>query len=176
VPSFRVQQAPSHRSHSRRPKALFARPAPPMRSLAPTAYPRSGQRHHGRVCLARPPAPTGFLNLLTPSSAPRLLALFHARSTLGVLPSRALLLPRSRTPSPTPIPSCRWFAPENLTTLPAPKTEVHRTGRAYGKAPGTAPTSGSYSTRKSATQHGCLDRYRARGSLGLYALQGLLPR
>jgi len=35
-------------------------------------------------------------------------ALFHAGSAHGVAPFRALFLPRSRTPSPTPVPSCRW--------------------------------------------------------------------
>lgn len=55
----------------------------------PTAFSRPGQRHVGRVCLTRPPAPTGFLNLLTPWSAPRLVALFHATSAHGVLPSES---------------------------------------------------------------------------------------
>jgi len=32
---------------------------------------------------SQPPAPSGVHNLLTPSSAPSLLALFHARSALG---------------------------------------------------------------------------------------------
>jgi hypothetical protein len=41
-----------------------------------------------RGCLARAqPAPSGFLNLLTLSSAPNLLALFHASSAHGVRPS-----------------------------------------------------------------------------------------
>jgi hypothetical protein len=39
-----------------------------------------------RACLTRAPAPSGFLNLLTLSTAPDLLALFHARSALGVHP------------------------------------------------------------------------------------------
>jgi hypothetical protein len=57
--------------------------------------------------LAEPdrPAPPGFLNLMAPSSAPSLLALFHARSAHGVSPFKALLLPRSRTLSPAPLPS-----------------------------------------------------------------------
>jgi len=38
----------------------------------------------GRDCLTRPPAPSGFPNLLAPSSAPSLPALFHAGSALGV--------------------------------------------------------------------------------------------
>jgi hypothetical protein len=60
---------------------------PPVRSLAPTASPRSVQRLHSRACLTRPPAPSGFLNLSTPSSVPSLVALFHATSALGVHPS-----------------------------------------------------------------------------------------
>jgi hypothetical protein len=48
---------------------------------------------------ARPPAPSGFLDRLTLSSAPCLLALFRARSAHGVHPFRALLHPCSRAPS-----------------------------------------------------------------------------
>jgi len=48
----------------------------------------------------RPPASSGFLNLLTLSSAPSLPALFHAGTTLGVVPFRALLLSRSSALSP----------------------------------------------------------------------------
>jgi hypothetical protein len=86
---------------------------PPVRSLAPSAFPRTRQRFlsNGPACLTGPPAPPGFLNLLTLSSAPCLVALFHATSAHGVAPFRALLLPRSRTPSPTPLPSCRCCVP-----------------------------------------------------------------
>jgi hypothetical protein len=81
---------------------------PSLRFSAPTASPRSQQQHDGRVCLARPLAPSGFLDLSAPSSAVSLPALFHAGSAHGVVPFRALLLPCSRTPSPAPFPSCRW--------------------------------------------------------------------
>jgi hypothetical protein len=56
---------------------------------SPTASPRPGQRHekvNEHPTLDRPP-PSGFLNLVASSSAPDLLALFHARSAPGVLPS-----------------------------------------------------------------------------------------
>jgi hypothetical protein len=81
---------------------------------SPSASPRTWQWHFDRVCLARPPAPSGFLNLVAPRSAPCLPALFHAGSALGVAPFRAFLLPRGRTPSPAPFPSCRWKHPSRL--------------------------------------------------------------
>jgi hypothetical protein len=61
-----------------------------------------------RACLTRPLASSGFLNPSTLSSAPCLPALFRAGSAPGVAPFRACHLPRSRTPSPAPFPSCRW--------------------------------------------------------------------
>jgi hypothetical protein len=61
--------------------------APPMRFLPLQRLPAQSSGIDGRGCLARPPAPPGFLNLLAPSSAPCLLALFHARSAHGVRPS-----------------------------------------------------------------------------------------
>jgi hypothetical protein len=80
---------------------------PSLRFSAPTASPRPRQQHDGLVCLARPLASSGFLNLSTPSSAASLPALFHAGSAHGVVPFRALLLPCSRSPSLAPFPSCR---------------------------------------------------------------------
>jgi hypothetical protein len=107
TPSFRVLQASSRRRfllRSRKRKLRSPRRHPPVRSLAPSASPRTGQRllSSGPACLTGPPAPPGFLNLLALSSAPCLVALFHATSAHGVAPFRALLLPCSRTPSPTP--------------------------------------------------------------------------
>jgi hypothetical protein len=61
----------------------------------------------GRPCLARPPASSGFLNLLTPSSAPRLPALFHAGSAHGVRPTKLSSSRAACAPSPVPLPSCR---------------------------------------------------------------------
>jgi len=59
--------------------------APPLRFLPLQRLPRTEQRRKiGRACISRPPAPSGFLNLLTPSSAPSLPALFHAGSALGI--------------------------------------------------------------------------------------------
>jgi hypothetical protein len=67
-------------------------------------------------------SPPGFLNLVTLSSTSYLPALFHAGSTLGIFPSRAFLLNWcSSTPSPTPLPSCRYDtrpSTSSLTDLP----------------------------------------------------------
>jgi hypothetical protein len=60
--------------------------APPLRFLPLQRLPTQDSGFRSRVCLARLPAPPGFLNPLAPSSVPRLLALFHARSALGVRP------------------------------------------------------------------------------------------
>jgi hypothetical protein len=109
APSFRVPRASSGRPTHRLPRGQTVQPGrlPSLRFSAPSASPRSQQQHDGRVCLARPLALSGFLDLSAPSSAVSLPALFHAGSALGVVPFRALLLPCSRTPSPAPLPSCR---------------------------------------------------------------------
>jgi hypothetical protein len=116
--SFRVHQASSGRGAPVPPKGTAEPTAPPMRSFSPSASPHPGQRHDGRAYLTRPPAPSGFHNLLALSSAPSLVALFHATSAHGVAPFRALLLPCSRTPSPAPFPSCCLDDPDNRSTRP----------------------------------------------------------
>jgi hypothetical protein len=112
-----------------------------------------------RACLTRPPAPPGFLNLVTRSSAPSLAALFRAASAHGVAPFRALLLPCSRAPSPAPLPSCRQDEPDGRPTRPTevggePLGPAAGAGgsRANGTAPGASPPSGSCSARESATR------------------------
>jgi len=59
--------------------------APPLRFPPLQRLPRPEQRHElAGPCISRPPAPSGSRNLLAPSSAPSLPALFHAGSALGV--------------------------------------------------------------------------------------------
>jgi hypothetical protein len=104
----KLQRPPLLRSRSRRnARATKVAAAPPMRFAPLQRLPTRGSGSFGRACLTRPPAPAGFLNLLAPFSATCLPALFHAGSAHGVAPFRALLLPRGRTPSPAPVPSCR---------------------------------------------------------------------
>lgn len=62
---------------------------PPVRFLPLQRLPGKGQRHCGQACRAHPPAPSGFRNLLTLSSARNLPALFHAGSAPGIRPFRA---------------------------------------------------------------------------------------
>jgi hypothetical protein len=50
---------------------------------APSAFPHPGQRHEWLGLPTQPPAPSGSHNLLAPSSAPSLPALFHAGSAPG---------------------------------------------------------------------------------------------
>jgi hypothetical protein len=95
----RVRPTPSRRSNARtasadapeqalgRPENRTPKAAPPLRFIPLQRIPERGSGLRGRVCLTRPPAPSGFRNLLTPCSAPNLLALFHARSARGVRPS-----------------------------------------------------------------------------------------
>ena len=90
---------------------------------SPSAFPRSQQQHVGRVCLTRPLASSGFLDLSTLFvSAASLPALFHAGSAHGVAPFRAFLPPRGRTPSPTPIPSWCWSL---LVTISTSRSRSH---------------------------------------------------
>jgi hypothetical protein len=72
---------------------------------------------HSAACAFRFSQPLGAF--IRPEPAP---ALFHAGSALGVKPSRALFLPRSRTLSPAPFPSWRsnrlqGFAPRESPPL-----------------------------------------------------------
>jgi hypothetical protein len=60
--------------------------APPLRFRPLQRFPARSSGMNGRTYLARPPAPSGFRNLLAPSSAPSLPALFHAGSAPGVNP------------------------------------------------------------------------------------------
>jgi hypothetical protein len=62
--------------------ALFA--APPLRFFPLQRLPAQGSGMKWPGLQTQPPAPSGFLNLLAPSSAPSLPALFHAGSALGV--------------------------------------------------------------------------------------------
>lgn len=104
---------------------------PPLRFPPLQRFPHSKQRlcveQAYRTCS---PAPSGFHNLLTPSSAPSLLTLFHVRSALGVSPFRALLLPCSRTPSPMPIPSCRSVHRASHTAYLPPRRSIRRSAPA----------------------------------------------
>jgi hypothetical protein len=57
--------------------------------FTPSAFPPLGAAASiDRACVSRSPAPPGFLNLMTLSSAPSLPALFHAGSALGVHPPK----------------------------------------------------------------------------------------
>jgi hypothetical protein len=78
-----------HQESSCRPHTLQAGrlAAPPVRFLPLQRFASPGQRPVGRACRAHPPASSGFLNLLTRSSAQNLPALFRAGSAHGVRPS-----------------------------------------------------------------------------------------
>jgi hypothetical protein len=111
-------------------------------------------------------APSGFRNLLTPCSTPHLLALFHARSALGVPPpelcsSRAAVR-RLRRRYP---PDVHRRAAPRLRVLPgqelAPKDRKKR--RRTGPV---GPPSGFCSTRESVTEHDGLGRTRHVALLG----------
>jgi hypothetical protein len=149
-----------------------------MRSLSPTASPRPGQRHEIEwACLTRSPAPSGFLDLLTLSSAPSLVALFHATSAHGVVPFRALLLSCSRTPSPAPLPSCRSDEPASRPTRVQPrppKRPRKETGKRNG--PGSAPAfRGLLHTRVRHIRAGCYTGTERVALLGFVPSRVFLP-
>jgi hypothetical protein len=162
----KLQRPPPPRSCVRRnarPAKIAA--APPMRFAPLQRLATRGSGLEGRVCLARPPAPSGFLDLLALCSATCLPALFRAGSAHGVAPFRALLLSRGRTPSPAPVPSCRLDDPVVRASpvgrpLPAPRSPSP-------KQPLTKPE------RWPGPRTGAHRFERARGSLP--AFRGLLP-
>jgi hypothetical protein len=133
-----------------------------------SVYPPGAAVCVDRVCLARSRAPSGFLDPLTPSSAPSLLALFHARSALGVSPFRAFLLPCSRSPSPAPLPSCRWKRPSCRPALPT-SARKRAFARHVFDRPGAPRLQGFAPHESPPLRSGCL------GRPGRVALLGLVP-
>jgi hypothetical protein len=147
---------------------------------SPTASPRTGQRHSDQVCLTWPPAPTGFLNLMALSSAPSLLALFHARSAHGVRPtelfsSRAAVRCSQRLcPHDVQVPQHAFQKTSFSSRMP--KRRAGATDLRIGKPAGMPSPSRLYSTRESATSSRRFRPDQARSSLGFPPLQGALPR
>jgi hypothetical protein len=182
APSFRVPRASSGRRAHRLPRGqtVQTRRLPSLRFSSPTASPRSWQQRDGRVCLTRPLAPSGFLDLSAPSSASSLPALFHAGSAHGVRPSErcssraAVRRLRRRCPPAVATtaqpsrgpPSCRRCR----STAPDPTTPI------VGRPSCRPSSSGLCSTRESATSRRLFRPERARGSPGLRPLQGVPPR
>jgi hypothetical protein len=147
---------------------------------SPTASPRTGQRHSDQVCLTWPPAPPGFLNLMAPSSAPSLLAIFHARSAHGVRPtelysSRAAVRCSQRL-CPHDVQVLQRAFQKTSFSSRMPKRRAGATGSHRGKPAEMPPPSRLYSTRESATPNRRFRPERARSSLGFPPLQGALPR
>jgi hypothetical protein len=170
----------AERFRSRRSRTL-RKTAPLMRFLPLQRVPHSRQRlFEGRASHARPPAPSGFLNLLTLQSAPSLPALFHAGSAPGVRPSEpcssraAVRRLRRRCPldvatpfRPTRVPTVRR---ERRNTAPRPSFPM------WIVLP-DAPHLQGFAPHESPPHHaGGLGRTRARSSPGIHPLQGILPR
>jgi len=121
-----------------------------------SVFPVPGSGFVGELYLSSPPAPSGFLNLLTPSSARYLPTLFHAGSAYGIRPSEPCssraAVRRLQRHSPHDISFARSpqhiqsmsqnKKPESLFT--APKLCVTKLAKHH-------PPSGFCSTRKSAT-------------------------
>jgi hypothetical protein len=140
---------------------------------SPSAFPRPRQRHEKvteHPTLDRP-TPSGFLDLLASSSAPDLLALFHARSAPGVLPSE---LCSSRAA----VRRLRRRCPPVVGAILRPVRAPARRRRCKSTAPNSrAPMmdgtskrpspSGLYSARESATSVWLFRPPRARSSLGI---------
>jgi hypothetical protein len=81
-----------------------------------------------------------------------------------------LFLPRSRTPSPTPFPSCRWATPVFLLFV------AHRNARRLAGSVDLPRLQGFAPRESPPPTADCLGRRPARSSPGLSALQGVLPR
>jgi hypothetical protein len=150
----------SYRASSGRPDhTAFDRATTNGSSLevcSPTAYPLAKQRlSFARGCRPRAPASSGFLDLVTPSSAPRLLALFHARSAHGVCPSELCSSRAAVRRLRRLLPSCRWppcsRAPAGTQAVARAETQAPTPTPSRGGAT-RRPTSGPCSTRESATQ------------------------
>jgi hypothetical protein len=80
----RCPEPPVPRDARRPAFAVRQLAAPPLRFRPLQRLPSTEQRHEMVGIAPRPPAPSGYRNLLAPSSAPSLPALFHAGSALGV--------------------------------------------------------------------------------------------
>jgi len=153
---------------------------PPLRFLPLQRFPaRDSGLLICQVCLTQQPASSGFLDPPMLSSATYLLALFHARSTHGVAPSRASLLPHGRTPSPAPSTLMSFQStPSTNPTNPcstARQALLLHPHPPYELASRAPPTSRSCSMQESATQRRWFRPALARSSPGFCVLQGLLP-
>ena len=131
-PSFRVRPVTERPRSQRKPRRTLAADHDflPGGFIPYSVFPHAAAAFLGWVCLAQPPAPSGFLNLLTPNR-PMLAGLISCRIRSWGSLFRALFLPSSRSPFPTPMPSCCWTALFQALSS----------------------TSGPCSTRESATDH-----------------------
>jgi len=144
----------------------------------PSAFPRTGQRHRWSSFHTRPPAPSGSHNLLALRSAPSLLALFHARSALGLLPPEpfssqaAVRCLQRRSP-----PGVQAVAARSLTAYPTRVSRRTHSNAVYRlRAPSADPhLQGLAPPESSPLPTGGLDRPERVALLGLLPLQGSHP-
>jgi len=119
---------------------------------------------------------------MTFSSALHLPALFHAGSTLGVLPYRVFttafrpcdFLWCSSSPSPTPLPSCRCDAlpsASSLTDFPISQ----RPASSFCSSPNAPRLQGFAPHQSLPLRAGGLDRSERMALMGFFVLQGVLP-
>jgi hypothetical protein len=147
-----------------------------MRSFAPTASPRSRQRHewtglpHPTACTSRFSQPPGAFIRPEPGG----LVSCRIRSWGCALQSFAPPVQPYAVSGAPPLLTFKRARPPLHQLRPRPPKRT-ATKPAYGTAPGTPPPSRVCSTRESATRRQRLNRRRARSSPGLCALQGSLP-
>ena len=117
---------------------------------------------------------------MTVCSSPAPAGLFHPTCALGVSPSRALFLVRSRNASRRPLPSCRSPVLASGSVLASSTRTIHGSRHAFQAASAPAPVSGPpsrpCSTPESVTPpSGCSPRGRHVALLGFAPLQGDIP-
>jgi len=125
-------------------------------------------------------APSGFLNLLTPCSAPCLLAIFQTRSARGVPPSELCssraAVRRLRRRYPHDVGKHRQTSITGHQHRTANRSSPTEASDQSVTPPTATSSTGSCSTRESATGIDCLGRGPARSSPGFGPLQGVHPR
>ena len=148
---------------------------------SPTAFSPSGAaaRLSDRASQARPAYAFRFSRPLGVFVRPGPAGLVSCQIRSWGSPFRALLLPCSRTPSPAPLPSCRWNALPNRPSRHWPSRAPKRRAEPpppHMDGPSEHPRLQGFAPHENPPlRPGGLGRHAARSSPGIPPLQGFLP-